>query len=105
MPVIHQPRVAWDAARVLVRAVTDDAVLDRLGAGLGELLGPGYQQSLRETRDRLSWNTDGDRLLVEAGLWRVRLEDALRTRPEAAEPIRQLAESCARLLHARQLTG
>ncbi|MEV4542230.1 hypothetical protein ACGFJ5_18705 [Micromonospora echinaurantiaca] len=105
MAVIHQPRVAWDAARVLVWAVTDDAVLDRLGAGLGDLLGPGYEQSLRDTRDRLRWNTDGDRLLVEAGLWRVRLEDALRTRPEAAEPIRQLTESCARLLRDRRVTG
>ncbi|MGS2616542.1 hypothetical protein ACVCAH_18735 [Micromonospora sp. LZ34] len=105
MPVIHQPRVAWDAARVLVGAVADDAVLDRLGTGLGELLGPGYEQSLRETRDRLRWNTDGDRLLVEAGLWRVRLEDALRTRPEVAEPIRQLTEACARLLRDRQLAG
>lgn len=65
--VIHQPRVAWDAA----------------------LLGPEFAAELNLTRVRLG--EDPFTANVEAGKWRVRLEDVLRARPDLAEPLHRLA--------------
>ncbi len=90
-PVIHQPRVARDAARAFVRIVQTpyyegfaDQVLSRLG--------PDPYLQLQETRDRVRDNlyrTGGDRYVtdVEAGKWRARFEELLRTRPELAGPL------------------
>ncbi|PZF87147.1 hypothetical protein [Micromonospora deserti] len=105
MPVIHHPRVAWDTARVLVGAVPDDDLFDWLTAKLGDLLGPDCEQALRETRDRLWWTTDNDLFLVEAGRWRVRLEEALRSRPQTAEPLWQLSATATRLLRERRVAA
>jgi hypothetical protein len=100
-PVIHQPRVAWDGARAFVRAAGGpdfDAfagrVLSRLGA---ELYG-----ELANTRRRLltasvqSSDTDRFTADVEAGKWRVRLEDLLRNRPDLITAVRNLTEAAAR---------
>jgi hypothetical protein len=84
--VVHQPRVAWDGARAFVRAAGSQQseafaarVLSRLG---GEMYG-----QFADTRQRLLTalvETGGDRLAsdVEAGKWRVRLQDLLQTRPD-----------------------
>lgn len=92
--VIHQPRVAWDAARAFVRIVQTpyyeqfaDLVLDRLG--------PDSYLQLQETYDRVLDNlhrTGGDRYVtdVEAGKWRVRFEEVLRTRPESTRHLIEL---------------
>ncbi|WP_432903880.1 hypothetical protein ACQP1S_05935 [Micromonospora matsumotoense] len=92
MQVLHQPRVAWDMARLIVSAVPDDRLFDWLCAESGALLGPDHARSLRDTQQRLRpWaRTTPDAAAVEAGRWRVRLEDLLRTRPEVAEPLRSL---------------
>lgn len=102
MQVIHHPRVAWDTARVFVGAAPDDELFGWLSNEVGELLGPGAEEALAETRDRLRWATTGDLALVEAGRWRVRLEDTLRARPEVAEPLRTLTTIASGLLRDRR---
>ncbi|WKU04418.1 hypothetical protein [Micromonospora sp. HUAS LYJ1] len=92
MQVLHHPRVAWDMARLIVAAVPDERLFDWLCTEVGALLGPEHAGALRDTRWRLQpWaRTTPDAAAVEAGRWRVRLEDLLRTRPETAEPLRSL---------------
>ena len=99
--VIHQPRVAWEAARAFVQMAGGpgyDAyagrVLNRLGT---EVYG-----ELANTRQRLLQasveSSDTDRFTrdVEAGKWRVRIEDLLRTDPALINPLRELTEDAAR---------
>ncbi|MFJ1539415.1 hypothetical protein ACIODS_12800 [Micromonospora chalcea] len=83
MQVIHQPRVAWDAARVIGAAIHDEELFRWLRHELGALLGPATEAALDETRDRVRRAGDA-RLPVETGVWRVRLEDSLRGRPDLA---------------------
>jgi hypothetical protein len=92
MQVLHHPRVAWDMARLIVSAAPDDRLFDWLCTEVDALLGPEHARALRDTRQRLlPWaRTAPDTAAVEAGRWRVRLEDLLRTRPETAEPLRSL---------------
>jgi hypothetical protein len=98
MPVIHQPRVAWDGARAVVRAAGSanyegfaNHVLTRLGVSL--------YGDFADTRQRLLTafvETGGDRFAadVEAGKWRVRLEDLLRDHAELTDAVLSLtAES------------
>jgi hypothetical protein len=94
MAVIHQPRLAWDGARAIVRAAGGahydgfaDRVLQRLGS---EVYG-----DFADTRQRLLTafvETGGDQYAadVEAGKWRVRLEDLLRAKPELGDAILEL---------------
>jgi hypothetical protein len=99
-PVIHQPRVAWDGACAFVRAagspsypVFADRVRQQLGRDLAD--------DLADTRDQLFDNlvrTGGDRYVgdVEAGKWRVRLEDLLRRHPEAIGAVLDLTTMAPR---------
>jgi hypothetical protein len=92
--VIHQPRIAWDGARAFVRAAGSPQsegfaarVLSRLGSEM-------YGQ-FADTRQRMLTalvETGGDRYAadVEAGKWRVRLEDLLRSRPELTDAVIEL---------------
>ncbi|MFC4145685.1 hypothetical protein ACFO0M_05425 [Micromonospora mangrovi] len=101
MPVIHQPRVAWDTARVIVDAARDDEVFRWFSQRVGDLLGPTVEDALEFTRLRLR---QGDHHApIEAGRWRVRLEDTLRDRPEVAEELRSLAVITAGLLRTRSV--
>ncbi|MER7994300.1 hypothetical protein ACGFLT_03370 [Micromonospora chalcea] len=86
MQVIHQPRVAWDAARVIGASIHDEELFRWLYRVLGDLLGPATWAALDETRDRVRWSGD-DRIPVETGVWRVRLEDSLRGRPDLADEL------------------
>ncbi|WP_089156839.1 hypothetical protein [Micromonospora sp. NBS 11-29] len=84
MQVIHQPRVAWDTARMIGAALFgDERLFGWLRAELGTLFGPATVAALDESRDRVR-RAGPARLPVEAGRWRVRLEDELRQRPELA---------------------
>jgi hypothetical protein len=99
--VIHQPRIAWDGARAFVRAAGSQQsenfasrVLSRLGSDV-------YGQ-FADTRQRLLTalvETGGDRYVsdVEAGKWRVRLEDLLRTHPELTDAVRDLTSEALEL--------
>ncbi|MCI4064592.1 hypothetical protein MRQ36_19220 [Micromonospora sp. R77] len=99
MPVIHQPRVAWDAARLVVDAVRDEDVFRWFSAAVGDLLGPTVEDALEVTRHRLLWAEH--QASIEAGRWRVRLEDALRDRPEVAGELHSLTVIAAGLLRTR----
>ncbi|SBT52723.1 hypothetical protein [Micromonospora auratinigra] len=101
MQVIHHPRAAWDMARVIAGAVPDDQLFDWLRAELGALFGPATEAALTATRDRLRRAGDA-RLPVESGLWRVKLEDALRERPEHAAELATLTATARGLLQARR---
>lgn len=99
--VVHQPRVAWEAARAFVRMAGGpgyDAYAGRVLSRLGtEVYG-----EFADTRQRLltasAESSDNDRFTadVEAGRWRVRLEDLLRSDPSLIAPVRELTEAAAR---------
>ncbi|BCJ75669.1 hypothetical protein CS0771_52130 [Catellatospora sp. IY07-71] len=99
--VLHQPRIAWDAATMLVTAANADAELfGWFEAALAAVLGPSGRAQLAVTRDRLLRAERADVRSVEAGMWRVRLEEALRTRPDTAEALRELTLAArVRLAH------
>lgn len=96
MPVIHQPRVAWDGARAIVAAAgAGEPEYAAFADQVGLLLGPSYRNALLDTRYRLATETRPDTPLVEAGIWRTRLEDLLRGRPDVAEDLRILTSAVA----------
>jgi hypothetical protein len=92
--VIHQPRVAWDGARAIVRAAGSPHS-DGFAALVLSRLGTEAYGHFADTRQRLLTalvETGGDQYAsdVEAGKWRVRLEDLLRTRPDLTIVVREL---------------
>ena len=98
--VIHQPRVAWDSARAIIR-VAQSPYYEPFANHVFERLGPDLFAALEETRDRLADNlirTGGDRYVtdVEAGKWRYRLEDLLRQRPDLAGTLIELTRMVPR---------
>jgi hypothetical protein len=96
--VIHQQRLAWDGARVIVRALESDYLYRWLNDQLGILLGQRYQQALSDSFNRLWWTERLDAPQAEAGLWRARLADLLQERPDLAKPLEHLIyEAVARL--------
>lgn len=100
MTVIHHPRVAWDTARVIVEAMPDEQLSAWIRQELGGLLGAAAQDALTDTRDRLRRAGD-TRVPVETGLWRVRLEDMLRERPELAGEVSAFTAIAVGLLRDR----
>ena len=99
--VIHQPRVAWDAARAFVRAAGAPGY-DAFAGRVLSRLGTDLYGELADTRARLLSasveSSDDDRFTVdvEAGKWRVRMEDLLRTRPDLVPVVRELTEAAPR---------
>jgi hypothetical protein len=94
---IHQPRVAYDAARAVVSVASADDVklLTWFATRVCDLLGPAYRRALMETRYKLIDPARPETPMVETGVWRVRLEDFLRARPELIEDLRVLAVDAA----------
>ncbi|MFG2056720.1 hypothetical protein ACGFI9_22130 [Micromonospora sp. NPDC048930] len=101
MAVIHHPRVAWDTARVIVESAPDAELFAWVRQELGGLLGSSARDALTATRDRLCRAGDA-RVPAETGLWRVRLEDLLRERPELAGQVSSFTAVAVGLLHARE---
>jgi hypothetical protein len=84
--VVHLPRVAWEGARAIVRTAYSPAFL-WFGDRLLTEFGPELHDEFVASRERLlaaQLRTGGDRYQtdVEAGRWRVRLDDLLHTRPD-----------------------
>jgi hypothetical protein len=99
--VLHQPRVAWDGAQVLVNACETGFDFGRLSVRMRELLGPGYEEALWQSQMEVRYSALPQARELEAGKWRVRLEDALRERPELIEVLADtFAEAKARALEA-----
>ena len=98
--VTHQPRVAWDGARAFVR-IAQTPYYDEFARHVLNRLGPDLFDLLEDTRARVLDNlyrTGGDHYLtdVEAGKWRVRLEDLLRTRPDLTGAVLELTSMVPR---------
>jgi hypothetical protein len=86
--------VAWDGARAFVRAAYGSDY-DRFAVQVLDLLGAEVYGALGDSRARLlDWAAEhpGDRFMadVEAGKWRVRLQDLMLDRPDAVEAIVRL---------------
>jgi hypothetical protein len=88
--VLHQPRVAWDGARVLVNACATGYDFGKLSVRVRELLGPAYEEALWQSQMEVRYSTRPDAPELEAGKWRVRLEDVLRERPELIEVLAEV---------------
>ena len=100
--IYHQPRVAWDLARIVASlATSEDDLYVWFSTRVGELLGPSYRRHLYDTRARLATSTRDDAPLVEAGLWRARLEDVLRGQADLAEDLHILRLDAASRLARR----
>ena len=96
--VIHQPRLAWDGAQSLVSCCLSGSDYPWLSERVRELLGPPADEALWQSRLRLVRPERDDARSLEVGAWRVRLEDALRSRPELTEPFLEfVAEVRARV--------
>ena len=92
--VIHHPRIAWEGARAFVRAAGSQNYQGFAARVLAEL-GSEFYGQFADSRQRLLTalvETGGDRYAsdVEAGKWRVRLEDLLRRKPELTEAVLDL---------------
>lgn len=93
--VIHQPRVAWDAARAFVRAA-GSMDYDRFAGRVYQQLGVEIYGELSDTRHRLiladaEMPGDQDSVNTEAGKWRVRLQDLMLQRPDLVGTIQDLS--------------
>lgn len=98
--VIHQPRVAWDAACAFVRAAAG-ADFDAFAGEVRNLLGSAYRDELTYTRLRMCTAEVGERAGyqitdAEVGMWRARLEDLLRERPDLVGTVRSLTAQVPR---------
>jgi hypothetical protein len=78
--VIHQPRVAWDGARMMVSSCMSGH-FGWMCDHIGELLGPDYANALWQTLMHLKQSERDDIREIEMGLWRVRFEDAMLVSP------------------------
>lgn len=90
MPTTHVPRVAWDGARAIVRASGDQARAQRFADWLDHNAGPPYGQLVMESCHRLLSGRGFESEAVEAGVWRVRLDDLLHSRPDLVVPLAKL---------------
>ncbi len=94
--IVHHQRLAWDCALAFVAAVDNDSQYFWLCREVNRLLGPQHEQALSDSRTRLFAATRSDAAQVEAGLWRARIEDVLRERPELVLVLADLAEEARR---------
>jgi hypothetical protein len=95
--VIHIPRLAWDGARTLVEAAQSDVAFPAVAQRVAALL-PGCWQPYVNTRNRILRPDRDDVVCLEAGVWRVRLEELLREFPQLADPVRELTAEAAALV-------
>ncbi|WP_127547221.1 hypothetical protein [Actinoplanes sp. OR16] len=87
--VIHQPRVIWDAARAFVQAAAGPHHHE-FASEVHHLLGPELYDPLMRTHDVLAGQLDRTPFDLEAGKWRVRLDEFLRAHPELTDQVRDL---------------
>ena len=99
--VIHVPRVAWDGARAFVRAAGGPRAALFADHVQGRLGDEAYGQFADTQRRLLAAliETGGDRRAtdVEAGKWRVRLQDLLQARPDLTDAVRELTSEAFEL--------
>ena len=98
---VHQPRVAWDGARAFVQAAGSPHS-EQFAARVLSRLGSEVYGQFADTRQRLLTalvETGGDRYAadVEAGKWRVRLEDLMREKPQLIGTVQDLTDEAFEL--------
>lgn len=93
--IVHHQRLAWDCARAFTAIAEDDYGYHWLSRELRALLGPDYELALSDAHTRLRYTTRLDAVPAEAGLWRARIEDVLRQRPELELVLAALARDAA----------
>jgi hypothetical protein len=82
--VMHNPRVAWDGARTIARAL-ESGFHPWLAYVMGERLGDQYRNYVIDSFNRL--NAQPDRIMVECGIWRVYLQTLLEQGPETRDVV------------------
>jgi len=96
--VVNRERLAWDAARIVVRVLSSDQVGRWLHEQMATRLGPEPAAALVESRLRMWASPRLDAPQVEAGIWRAKLADLLSTDGSLAAPLREMmAEAAERL--------
>jgi hypothetical protein len=90
--IVHHQRLAWDCARAFIAVADSDRDYFWLCNEVRRLLGPHYEIALSDARNRLMLAARPDTPQIEAGLWRARMEDVLRERPELALALASLVE-------------
>jgi hypothetical protein len=103
--ILHHQRLAWDCARAFVAVADSDRDYFWLCHEVRRLLGPDYELALSDARTRLLLAARPDTPQREAGLWRARIEDALRDRPELALALSALMEDARRRADALYSIG
>ena len=98
---VHQPRVAWDGARAFVQAAGSPRS-EQFAARVLSRLGSEVYGQFADSRQRLLTalvETGGDRYAadVEAGKWRVRLEDLMRQNPQLIVAVQDLTDEAFEL--------
>jgi hypothetical protein len=87
--VIHQPRVAWDAAQMMISSCMSGQ-FGWMCDQIQELFGPEFANALWQTLMNLQHSDRLDIREVELGLWRVRFEDAMLYDPPLAARLQAL---------------
>jgi hypothetical protein len=95
MPTPHVPRVAWDGARMIVQACADREWATWFANWINAQAGPPFGQLVMECRARLVAAYGYEAAALEAGMWRVRLGDLMRERPELVEPLAEVVRGAA----------
>jgi hypothetical protein len=99
--IVHQPRVAWDFAQLVVDISTAPIqVRDWFAGELAARLGAQAREEFALTGARVGRDERIDIRPIEIGRWRARLEDALRTTNGLAEDL-SLLRQAARVRVAR----
>lgn len=87
--VVHMPRLAWEAALALVGAARSDTAFPLVAQRMANVL-PEYWPAYVNTRNRILRPDRDDVVNLEAGVWRVRMEELLREYPQTMGALREL---------------
>src|SRR5689334_20622368 len=100
MPTPHVQRIAWDGARVIVRACADRDWVIWFANWINAQAGPPFGQLVMECHDRLTVAYGYEAAALEAGMWRVRLQDLMLERPDLVEPLARIVRDATEQLRA-----
>jgi hypothetical protein len=89
----HVERVAWDGARLIARAAADHDWAVWFANWMHANAGPPFGQLVMQTGARLAAGYSFEAAAVESGIWRTRLTDVLRERPDLVEPLAGIVRS------------
>jgi hypothetical protein len=95
MPTPHVQRVAWDGARTIVLACADRDWAIWFANWINAQAGPPFGQLVMQCRERLTAGYGYEAAALETGIWRVRLADLMRERPDLIEPLAAIVRDAA----------